>query len=71
MNLQLVEHHPQWVLEAFRRGEFEFKIARGELLFCVGARGPMRWVVESVASGDGDKAAQSPDQGVGTQLPVV
>lgn len=23
MNLEIIEHHPQWVLEAFRRGEFD------------------------------------------------
>ena len=23
MNLEIIEHHPKWVLEAFRRGEFD------------------------------------------------
>ena len=23
MNLEIIEHHQQWVLEAFRRGEFD------------------------------------------------
>jgi len=23
MNLEIIEHHPQWVLDAFRRGEFD------------------------------------------------